>query len=334
MGYFRALRLLTMRELNLWKFILKRIEAQTPLALLVVLDSEGSSPGRQGFKMAVTESELCGSVGGGMMEYKFVELAREKLNSDEQSSLLKKQVHNKAAKLNQSGMICSGEQTIFISYLSLEVAPIVNRIIASLTKNENGTLAITANEISFDEKVPGADFYFSHSGENDFVFKEKLGYKNYLHIIGGGHCSYALSMLMKDLDFHITVYDDRKELNTFTENIFAHQKIHLSDYSEIKGKILSGENVYVVIMTFSHRTDNITFRAIVENNYKYLGVLGSRTKISQMKTEWRGDGIEESRLRNIYSPVGLPIKSQTPSEIAISIAAEIISVKNSKFSIP
>ena len=84
--------------------------------LLYVLESKGSSPGRQGFSMVVNaKGEMEGSIGGGIMEHKFLEIVKERLKkqgSKEQE--LKKQIHDKSAANNQSGMICSGEQTIFL----------------------------------------------------------------------------------------------------------------------------------------------------------------------------------------------------------------------------
>lgn len=77
--------------------------------LLYVLESNGSSPGRQGFSMAVTaKGEMEGSIGGGIMEHKFVEMAKDKLMRDENELSVRKQIHNKQAAKNQSGMICSG----------------------------------------------------------------------------------------------------------------------------------------------------------------------------------------------------------------------------------
>ena len=70
-----------MQELRMWKFILERLNKNQSVIFMCVLESSGSSPGRQGFKMAVAEDAICGSVGGGMMEHKFVELAKEKLKS-------------------------------------------------------------------------------------------------------------------------------------------------------------------------------------------------------------------------------------------------------------
>src|SRR5688500_13286067 len=104
------------RQSIIWKRILKHIEDNIPVMLLYVLDSKGSSPGRQRFFMMVNSfGEICGSIGGGIMEHKFVELAKEKLSNATkytESGEIKKQYHDKTAAKDQSGMICSGEQTI------------------------------------------------------------------------------------------------------------------------------------------------------------------------------------------------------------------------------
>ncbi len=81
-------------------------------------------------------------------------------------------------------------------------------------------------------------------------------------------------------------------------------------------------------MTFGYRTDDIAVRALLQKDFKYFGLLGSKKKIEKMFTEYRKEGIEEGVLKKIHSPIGIQIKSQTPEEIAVSIAAEIIKVKN------
>src|SRR5688572_32457844 len=104
-----------MQQANTWQFIFDNIENGIPVMLLYVLESHGSSPGRQGFFMAVNANkEMEGSIGGGIMEHKFVEMAKEKLQAASDKPQVKKQIHDKAAAKDQSGMICSGEQTIFI----------------------------------------------------------------------------------------------------------------------------------------------------------------------------------------------------------------------------
>ena len=103
------------KQLSAWKLISTSLQQNIPVILLYVLESRGSSPGRQGFFMAVNaRNEMEGSIGGGIMEHKFVEMAKEKLRQNDDEHSLRKQIHDKRAAQNQSGMICSGEQTIFL----------------------------------------------------------------------------------------------------------------------------------------------------------------------------------------------------------------------------
>jgi xanthine dehydrogenase accessory factor len=113
------------------------------------------------------------------------------------------------------------------------------------------------------------------------------------------------------------------------QNKSAHEKHIVNDYSELNKLIPAGNNLYVVIMTFGYRTDDIALRALLNNQFKYLCLLGSLSKIEKMFEDYRKEGIAENLLQRIHTPIGLPIKSQTPEEIAVSIAAEIIKVKNS-----
>ena len=96
-----------------WKLIAQSLQQNLAVMLLYVLESNGSSPGRQGFFMAVNAAgEMEGSIGGGIMEHKFVELAKEKLKAGNQEPDFKKKIHDKSVAAEQSGMICSGDQTI------------------------------------------------------------------------------------------------------------------------------------------------------------------------------------------------------------------------------
>jgi len=138
----------------------------------------------------------------------------------------------------------------------------------------------------------------------------------------------AFSKLMRGMDFYIHLYDDRKDLPTMIKNDAAHEKHIIDNYTELSKLISSGINHYVVIMTFGYRTDDTALKALLGKEFKYLGLLGSKTKVEKMFDDYREEGVKENWLKRIHTPVGLAIKSQTPEEIAISIAAEIIKVKN------
>ncbi len=308
--------------------------------LLYVLESSGSSPGRQGFFMAVNANgEMEGSVGGGIMEHKFVEMAKERLgqpapgsnpDGSQQSGepRIRKQFHDKSVPTNQSGMICSGEQTILLYPVREKEANVIRDIIHSLEQNKNGTLFFLPEAIRFSEAIPTTNFHFEMRSEDDWEYEEKTGYKNQLFIIGGGHCALAFSKLMNSLDFYIRVYDERPDLKTLLQNEWAHEKTIVNDYAGLNDLIPAGDDHYVVIMTPGYRTDDIALRSLLNKEFRYLGMLGSKTKIDKLFADYSREGISDKWLRGIHTPIGLSIKSQTPEEIAVSIAAEIIRVKN------
>jgi len=318
------------KNLPAWQLIYQSLQQNMGVMLMYVLESKGSSPGRQGFMMAVNANgEMSGSLGGGIMEFKLTELAKARLILDDIGPSIHQQFHDKEAAQNQSGMICSGEQTIFLYKVSATELQVAELIIKTLQANQNGTMQLTLKGISFCNQIPAQDFSLNKTAD-DFLFIEKLGYKQNLYIIGGGHCSLALAQLMQTMDFYIRLYDDRTELNTMAQNHFVHEKIVLDNYGHLEKCIPSGENNYVVIMTVGYRTDDIAVRALLNKRLAFLGILGSKKKIEKMFTDYKIEGIDEAILKNIHAPVGLFIKSQTPEEIAVSIAAEIIQVKNEK----
>ena len=137
----------------------------------------------------------------------------------------------------------------------------------------------------------------------------------------------ALSELMSKMDFKIHLFDDRSDLNTVEKNTFVHQK-HWVDYNDMGVHIPSGNNVYVVVMTVGYRTDTLVIRQLLQKKVRYLGVLGSTAKMETLLQDLENEGFTNDLLRGIHTPIGLNINSKTPEEIAVSIAAEIIKVKN------
>lgn len=109
------------------------------------------------------------------------------------------------------------------------------------------------------------------------------------------------------------------------ENILASQKLIMT-YSERANKIPDISHAYLFLMTHSHKTDQQVLELLVNKPYKYLGLLGSQHKIKVLKKNLKHK-ISEQKWQAIHTPIGLPIHSHTPMEIAISIAAELIQIK-------
>lgn len=320
------------KELEIWQFAAERLKQSESAMLLVVAESAGSSPGRQGFKMIVANDEMRGSIGGGVMEVRLAELAKGKSKNAKGKigSEVVRQNHKKNAA-HASGMICSGAQIVIFYKLNFGDLPTVRKIIHALKNHQSKVLQLTANSFQVSEnQSDDVDFQFERRGENDFLFQEKLGFKNKLFIVGGGHCALALSELMSKMDFHISLFDDRPNLNTLAKNRFVHAKIIVESYEKVDEFIPPGARHFVVVMTLGYKSDETVIRHLLGKNFKYFGVLGSRAKMATLLKNLRKEGFAAEKLNDIHAPVGLPINSRTPEEIAVSIAAEIIKVKNSK----
>ena len=312
--------------MDVWEFIQAKLSAAQQLMLLYVLESDGSSPGRSGFKMAVAfDGTICGTIGGGIMEHKLVEKAKAMLQQNESSVLLMRQHHDKEHTTDQSGMICSGSQ--LNAFIPLSAADKKN--IDIILQDGQYTIQLSPKGLRIQESTPkDKNFNLQLKSEADWIYNEKLKQRPVIHIIGGGHVSLALSELMCFLGFYSKVYDDRPELNTILQNFFANEKIIIPGYEQLGEYIMDCENDYAVIMTLGYRTDKIALMQLMNKEFFYLGMMGSEHKIETLFNELRLEGIAEEALKKIFTPVGVNIYSKTTPEIAVSIAAEIIREKN------
>ena len=321
------------KELELWTFIADCLRRGEQVMLLVVAESVGSSPGRAGFKMAVAaDGELCGSIGGGVMEVSLVELAKGKSKraKGKTDAEALERIHRKDVA-NSSGMICSGKQTVILKQIADADLDAVERVRKAIENGQADVLTISKDEFSVVPSSGGsqnAAFGFERRSDQDFIYQERLGAKNRLFIIGGGHCALALSDLMSKMDFRISIFDDRPELNTLSKNEFADEIAIIDGYDKIAEHVPNGDDVYVVVMTLGYASDAIVIRQLIGHEIKYLGVLGSKAKMATLMKDLEAEGISADKLARIHTPIGLAINSRTPEEIAVSIAAEIITLKN------
>ncbi|MBN1252431.1 MAG: XdhC family protein [Bacteroidales bacterium] len=316
--------------MNIWNFVLNKLADNKDVMFLAIVESNGSSPGRQGFKMAVSsDNQLFGSIGGGVMEFEMVELSKKLLKSENFKPFLKHQIHKDDAEEKSSGMICSGNQYIAFYPLNIKHLSIFEEIANNL-KSGNKTVLTISNDSFKIEKNELSDFKFYDEifDEQNWIYKEQIAYENIVYIIGAGHVGLALSETMKQLDFQVIAIDNRENLNTYESNTYADIKA-IINYNDINEYVKQGDNIYVVIMTFSHAFDKLILGKLVNNKYAYLGLMGSTKKIETIKQKLIQEGVTSDKLNEVYAPIGIKISSKTPAEIAISIAAEIIKIKNS-----
>lgn len=291
--------------------------------LLSVVESVGSSPGRVGFWMFVAaDGTMHGSIGGGSMEHKLVELALSLMDQPAAFPFLKRQVHREGEARDRSGMICSGEQTVAFFLIGRDQESLLSAIMAVFESN-------SAVELEFGSS--GIQLLAAGSSSRDpaeaWSYRRPLNAQPRIAIIGGGHVGTALSRTMNQLGFHVMQFDHRENLNTMEANAWAHEK-QVVDFERIEEHVPDDPDLYIAIVSFGYRTDEIVLRRLLRRQWKYLGMLGSKAKVETMFTNMRAEGFTEEELSRVHTPIGLPINSRTPEEIAVSIAAEIIRVKN------
>ncbi|HNY09750.1 MAG TPA: XdhC family protein [Tenuifilaceae bacterium] len=314
----------------IWQFVLDKLKSGQSMYLIVVSETLGSSPGKVGFKMAVSsDGEISGSIGGGVMEFRMVELARKELAVGGKNTFLKRQVHSSEAEEDKSGMICSGEQTHIFIYLSTLNLKICSDIVAAISSGKTGLLHIEPKRLEFKSagvaELP-AKHEFNHNG-NSWYYSEVIGIKDRAYIFGAGHISLPLTHILSLLDFWVEVYDNRKELVTFTSNNLANKK-EVIDFDNASKYVMEGNSTYCLIMTFGHKFDEMILRQLLPLKVGYIGMIGSKSKVKAIFDNLLEEGYSPDQLAKVCSPVGLPIGSQTPAEIAVSIAAQIVQWRN------
>ncbi len=182
--------------------------------------------------------------------------------------------------------------------------------------------------IPYQEKISGlkrTDILETSEGR---IFVEIYQKNPHLVILGGGHVSCPVARIGKMLGFQVTVMDDREEFLTKERFPDADMRVKGS-FEEFSQMIPAYENAYYVVVTRGHKGDAVCSRQILNRPYTYFGMIGSKTKVKFTREQLLLEGFTEEQIDTIHAPIGLPIGGETPEEIAVSIMAEIVQVKNS-----
>jgi xanthine dehydrogenase accessory factor len=159
------------------------------------------------------------------------------------------------------------------------------------------------------------------------VFVEPIHPKPVLVIIGGGHVGKALAYLAKWLKYKVVISDDRPEYCT-PEYIPDGDEFYPIPMKEIPGKMAINQFTHIVLATRGSNIDVEGLPALIDSPAAYLGVIGSKRRWLITKKALMEMGIPEEKLSRIHSPIGLELNAETPEEIAVSIMAEIIMLRN------
>ena len=161
------------------------------------------------------------------------------------------------------------------------------------------------------------------------VYIEPILPDDKLIIFGAGHITRVLAPLMQMAGFQVSVVDDSPELlqkDKFPEI----EDLRLTDMEQFAKELPPGPSAYIVLLSRGFSRDEAILHQLIQKDLKYIGMIGSMKKIITMTEDLQKQGIPKEAFTKLQAPIGLDIGGETPEEIAISIAAEMISVKKGK----
>ena len=330
------------------------MEQGQDLVLVRIIADHGSAPRGAGAGMLVREDgSTLGTIGGGAVEYQAGLLAQEVLKEKRSYirgfSLSREQV-------SDLGMICGGNVTVYFQYIDADnqtFLTLCRAVLDACEQNENSWLVTDLTDEaawrmglynSMGKRIGMETSRPEFSGSDTALFTNKAvtvslnGHTYYseplvkagrVYVFGGGHVSQELVPVLSHLGFSCVVYDDRVEFAN--PQVFPQaERIVLDDFEDISRHIAVTEYDYMVIMTRGHQYDYLLQRQALATPARYIGVMGSRNKIKAINEKLRQEGFGERDLERFHTPIGLSILAETPAEIAVSIAAELISVRAAK----
>ncbi len=322
--------------------ILHALEAGQPVELVSVVRASGSTPRGAGAMMAVfSDGRAAGTVGGGSAEFEAQRYAVELLKTGGEDLRRFRFVQGEAASL---GMVCGGDVEVQFQYLSQKNEAAISilreireacahsadlwlmrriqdgRVTAMGTAGRQGTQHLETPPAHLETLLGNRAVY---DGEWFAVPVVKAGRT---YIFGGGHVSQALVPVLAAVDFRPVVYDDRKEfadpaLFPGAEQVLCGSFLELSEHLTVT------PDDYVVVMTRGHQADYEVLTQVLRSGAKYLGCIGSRKKLALCRDKLLSDGFTQEEYARLHAPIGLAIGAETPAEIAVAVAAEMIAVR-------
>lgn len=159
------------------------------------------------------------------------------------------------------------------------------------------------------------------------IFCEVIGNEKKIVICGGGHISIPIIQISKMIDFKVIVLEDRPSFADNARKAGA-DLVFCESFIEGLSRIEGDKDTFFVIVTRGHRHDQACLEKIILKENAYIGMIGSKIRVKKVKEELIEKGVDSNKLEKVYTPIGLKINAETPSEIAVAIMGEIIQVKN------
>lgn len=325
-------------------------------ALARVVKTWGSAPRGVGSAMAVTgDRKVVGSVSGGCIEGEVIEAARRVLESG-RPEWLRFGVSDETAW--SVGLTCGGKVEVFVElhpaftshpndreiWQRLEQALTTNQPVVWLTRlqpDRPGHLLIfpddaeetgdwgrwtsTARELARQAYARRESTITEIEGEP--VFIHVFPRKDRLLVIGAAHISIPLVKFARELEFEVVVIDPRGVFATRERFPVPPDQLITQWPDRVLPELGVNEDTYAVLLTHDPKIDDVALHYLLRSEAAYIGALGSRKTHAKRCRRLREAGFSEEEIARIRGPVGIEIGARTPTEIALSIMAEVVAAR-------
>ncbi|MFP6668273.1 MAG: XdhC family protein [Pirellulales bacterium] len=327
-----------------------------------LVETRGSTPQKAGAAMLVfANGNQVGTLGGGCVE---AEVRRRAM-----ASLVTGAAEIATFQLDHDygwddGLICGGRMTSIVVPLHNEKLCSYFMQLAEVAENGGGTEAIAFDEQQATLAVPFSVLFDSGGQfvsampqdlEDDAAVAIRARLRSLsdrpkpyvesgvaylpmlprcrLIIVGGGHIGKAVGDIAAELDFDVWIVEDRPEFAS-AERFPRAQRCIIGKNDDVLPDIDVTQDTYCLIVTRGHNNDARALFHLADRGARYVGLIGSRRKIKLIFEELAEQNVSSAALANVFAPVGVDIGSQTVAEIAVSIAAELVSHRNRGGEVP
>jgi len=345
-------------SVQLYRTIRECLARKARVALATVISRSGSGPREAGTSMLITiDGKTLGTVGGGLLEVKTLELAEEVLCDLRPLCRTFSLTDRQAAA---GGMICGGQVEILVDCLDGEESSCLKiferllkcqekghtcRLVRSIRPAGEGDVVQTGLGLIVGDDFDTGSLDTSTLDEETLkrerrrtepalikcgdirYFLQPVDLPEMVYIFGAGHVGRELATICPFAGFQTVLIDDREEFAGAERFPAAARIVLAASYQNSFHKLDINESSYLVIVTRGHVHDRDVLSLALKTPAKYIGMIGSNRKRDIIYRSLLDEGFSGEDLARVYSPIGLDIGARTPAEIAVSIAAELIAVR-------
>lgn len=344
---------------DLYEIIYEFLEKKESFVLATILEKSGSAPRDQGTNMIIKKDfSIIGTIGGGIFEAMAIKLASNVFESG--NSIIRKFSLTNSG-VSALGAACGGDVKLLLEYIDFydnKMLEIYQKVSELKRKGINFTLVTKIPEEEkcirkinrwictevgfFGEENDIVQSIFRRIRENfknitfekidkngDKYLIEPIFNHESVYILGAGHVAQKIADVTKMLDFKTIVLDDREEFANRERFKTADEVKVIPSFDNLINHIKVDCRSYIIIVTRGHAFDKEILSQMLKTDAKYIGMIGSKKKRDVVYKCLLNEGYSVGDIERVYCPIGLSISAQTPEEVAVSIAAELVKIRRS-----